>query len=730
MSPSTHPGLRRQTRARLPLVAVHIVTFNSREVIAPCLCSVLAQEGFSVGENLLLLITDNASSDGTANVIRTHFDPQRMELHESEVNMGFAAGQNAGISRALKRGAEFILVLNPDVRLEPQCLARLVHALAHDPRAGMCCPKLRRADSSLNPIEPFLIDAAGIFITPSIRHFDRGSEELDQGQFDAPAYVFGASGAAVLLSRAFVLDASLPAELALWQAEPHSPHVELFDSAFFAYREDADLAWRSQWLGWKCRYEPAAIAYHKRLVTPQRRDALLPQINCLGVQNRFLLQLNNLALLANLYCLPWMLMRNMLVFSAACTVERTSLPAFAKLLRLLPRTFKIRAWLRKKRRASALSLSRWFDFQPRTEPVLIANKEPEPIRSALVIIVNYNSGARVVEALHHLTKQQDTPLDGFELKIIVVDNASSDGSALGAQSEFGKHPGLSFLLLQQNLGFAGAVNRAAAQDSADALVILNPDVRIHSSDIAQLCRCLERFPAIGAVSPRLENLDARPQAGYFRRFPTLASTLCELFYVHRIWPANPWTSHYKYSDDAFIQAVVGAEQIQAGRGQAEPLLLDQPAAACLVVRRSAFDKVNGFDSSFWPAWFEDVDFCRRLFSSANYCAICPSVTAAHEGGYSLSRLSSANFAACWYPNLLRYWEKHGSFAEFLLLRLAFTAALLLRSAVALGSACTLSAREKRGKGVELSKRLLRLALFGGSSNWQRRVLGREEEISL
>ena len=92
-------------------------------------------------------------------------------------------------------------------------------------------------------------------------------------------YVFGASAAAALYRRAMIDDVAVDGDF--------------FDPDFFAYREDADVAWRAQLLGWRCIYTPAAVAYHVRTVTPANRRSLPPVINMHSVKNRFLMRIKN-----------------------------------------------------------------------------------------------------------------------------------------------------------------------------------------------------------------------------------------------------------------------------------------------------------------------------------------------------------------------------------------------------------------------------------------------------
>src|SRR6267143_1334567 len=113
----------------------------------------------------------------------------------------------------------------------------------------------------------------------------RGADQIDEGQFESAEDIFGASGAAALFRRTALDDVAIG--------------DQYFDEDFFAYREDADLAWRCRLLGWNSIYVPSAIARHRRFVTPERRDQLPKEINYHSVKNRFLLRINNMS--GNMY---------------------------------------------------------------------------------------------------------------------------------------------------------------------------------------------------------------------------------------------------------------------------------------------------------------------------------------------------------------------------------------------------------------------------------------------
>jgi GT2 family glycosyltransferase len=135
---------------------------------------------------------------------------------------------------------------------------------------------------------------------------------------------------------------------------------EIFDEDFFAYREDADLAWRGCLFGYRALYAPDALAHHVRRVTPDRREQLPASINMHSVKNRFLLRLKNEGAYLALRNAPFEIPRDLLVLGAALTVERTSLFAFGWLWRNRRRVLAKRREIQARRRISDRDLARWF----------------------------------------------------------------------------------------------------------------------------------------------------------------------------------------------------------------------------------------------------------------------------------------------------------------------------------------------------------------------------------
>jgi GT2 family glycosyltransferase len=326
-------------------VSLTLVTYNSRRFINRCLESVLAQQG----PILEIVVVDNASTDGTQNVLARF--QGRIRVIYNNRNLGFAAAQNQAI--AAIRGA-WVLTLNPDVLLLPGFIARLVEAGRTDARAGTVCGKLLSIGPDFVPPEERRIDSTGIYFTPAMRHFDRGWRQRDNGHFARPEYVFGASAAAALYRRAMIEDVSA--------------RDGFFDPDFFIYREDADVAWRAQLLGWRCLYTPDAEAYHVRSVVPGNRLAVPHTINMHSVKNRFLMRIKNVT--AGLYRRYWlpMTLRDLAVVGCCILWEPTSLPAFWRIAACLPRALEKRRDIMRRRKVDDEALAAWFQSEPFSLP--------------------------------------------------------------------------------------------------------------------------------------------------------------------------------------------------------------------------------------------------------------------------------------------------------------------------------------------------------------------------
>jgi GT2 family glycosyltransferase len=331
-----------------PTVCAAVVTFNSARYICRCLEAVLRQQGV----RLEIVVVDNASTDGTAAALGGFRG--RLRVIRCDRNLGFAEAQNRAIRAT---AADWVLTLNPDVLLRPGFIRALVEAGQADPEAGAVCGKLLSIGPGFVPLDEARIDSTGICFSPALRHFDRGWGEPDRGAYANPEYVFGASAAAALYRRAMIDDVSIGGDF--------------FDPDFFVYREDADVAWRAQLLGWRTLYTPAAEAFHVRSVTPANRRSQPAIVNMHSVKNRFLMRAKNIT--AGVYRRCWLraTLRDAVVVGAAFLWEPTSIPAFWHVARCLPRALARRRVIMARRRAGDEELAQWFNVRPTAQPVAI-----------------------------------------------------------------------------------------------------------------------------------------------------------------------------------------------------------------------------------------------------------------------------------------------------------------------------------------------------------------------
>ncbi|HEX6084107.1 MAG TPA: glycosyltransferase [Thermoanaerobaculia bacterium] len=340
--------------------SIVLVTWNSARYLRRCLEGI-AHQTHRAAE---LIVVDNGSVDGSLAML-----PADARVIRNQDNRGFSAAVNQALEVV---STELVLVVNPDCHLLPEYGERLA-AVFDDDTIGSATGMLIRAKGyDIEPLDE--IDSLGIRMTRTGRHLDiaqgvilsredgEGSpagthgprtmqgvlrpstraQDDTAGRFE----VFGVSGAAAMFRMSFLRDVQIDGEA--------------LDEDFFAYREDADLAWRGQLYGWRAVCEPAAVAYHVRRVTPEARRELPPDVNMHSVKNRFLLRLKNQGAYLALRNFPFELARDLIVLIAALTIERTSLPAFGWLWRNRARVLAKRREVQRRRKVSDRELARWF----------------------------------------------------------------------------------------------------------------------------------------------------------------------------------------------------------------------------------------------------------------------------------------------------------------------------------------------------------------------------------
>lgn len=658
-----------------PQIFVHILSYDSLRETESCLLSVLNQEGFSCGESLQIRVTENSPKVAAEDIEKLRSRFPGVEVIHSTVNTGYSRGHNIALQAAIHMSACATLLLNPDVVLDKSALRHMLSALLLSPDVGAVTPKIFR--SQTKKLDQEIIDAAGMYFTSSGRHFDRGSGEKSRGEkslgkFEEMEYVPGGTGACLLLRTTMLPDIALPTS-SLQQ------HSEIFDERFFAYREDADLAIRMLTLGWKTVFQPLAQCWHERKVLPETRGTLPAELNAYSVRNRFLLQHKN-RFPYDIFFFHKILSRNLLVIAAVALKEKSSKAALNCASELSPLSRRLCIWLGSRRRVHPFDL--WSSLT--TSKPLVSNipGTKRTIHTITAIVVNYNCLTDLkilVRALQNLHPQIE---EHYQLHIVVVDNASTDESAEWLRANLSNRSFFTLLISEKNLGFAGAINRAAKEAPADAFLILNPDIDLGGDTVLRLAHTLERNQSIALVAPVLINSDRTPQTGFMaRRLPTMPLLALELFGIHKLWKSNPWSSWHRYSPSLELSLLTNQVEKNIFAWRDHPVDIEQPAGACMLVCAKVFNEIGGMDESFYPAWFEDVDLCKRLKEAGHRCCILPDSIAIHRGGASLESMPRKKFQAIFLNNMLLYSRKHFSRIPALTMEVIIPLSWLIRSVV-------------------------------------------------
>jgi len=277
-----------------------------------------------------------------------------------------------------------------------------------------------------------------------------------------------------------------------------------------------------------------------------------------------------------------------------------------------------------------------------------------------VVIVTWNSAAWIGRCLDALPDA----CEGLEWEAIVRDNASDDSTVEIVEPRGGDR--IVLLAGNENAGFAGGMNRALERARGRMVMLLNPDCEPVPGSIAKLAAALDASTGAAGVAPVLVGEDGVPQLDFqLRKLPTLGSLAADLLLLDELVPSNRVTANHRYAD--------------AGVGEA----IEQPAAAALLLRRSVIDEIGPFDERFHPAWFDDVDYSRRMKAAGRETRLVPDATVTHRGGASLDHVEYAEFLRIWYRNLGRYTRKWFSVGANQMVRWLVIAGMILRIAATL-----------------------------------------------
>jgi len=319
-------------------VSISLLTYNSLKYLPACLESIAAQ----TYPRLDLLVVDNASADGTVNLLRRDYPDVRLVMNTE--NCGYSGGHNQGIRAT---DGEFVLLLNPDVFMTSTFIEEKVRAAEQDERVGMVEGRLLKAEfDGQGWRKTGLIDSTGLLLRKNRKNYERGHGEPDDGRYGSIEFVFGAFGAAPLYRRDMLEDIKIG--------------EEYLDEDFFAYREEVDLAWRAQLRGWRCIYIPAAVAYHVHAYAPATRKQQPRRWRRLQFRNRYLLMLKNDTPADMLRHAPHILWFELLALGYTLVREPHLLLGYLDVLKLSPRMMRKRRWIQSRKLVSDAHMLRWF----------------------------------------------------------------------------------------------------------------------------------------------------------------------------------------------------------------------------------------------------------------------------------------------------------------------------------------------------------------------------------
>jgi N-acetylglucosaminyl-diphospho-decaprenol L-rhamnosyltransferase len=283
-----------------------------------------------------------------------------------------------------------------------------------------------------------------------------------------------------------------------------------------------------------------------------------------------------------------------------------------------------------------------------------------------VVTVTYSPGPHLDRFLATLSHATERPVT-----VIMADNGSTDGAPEEAVQ---RYPNARLLRTGGNLGYGTAVNRAVAEITPESefVVVANPDVQWGPSSIDVLLEAAERWPGAGSLGPLIRDPDGSvyPSA---RHLPSLIRGGMHAV-VGPFWKANPWTAEYRQERTEPSERPVG-----------------WLSGSCLLLRRSAFDEVSGFDERYFM-YMEDVDLGDRLGKAGWQNVYVPSAEILHDKGHATGRDPARNLAAHHRSTYTFLADRHSSRWQAPL-RWTIRGALAARAALVVRSS-----RRKQPKG--------------------------------
>jgi GT2 family glycosyltransferase len=247
-----------------------------------------------------------------------------------------------------------------------------------------------------------------------------------------------------------------------------------------------------------------------------------------------------------------------------------------------------------------------------------------------IVIVTFDSAAEIDACLDSIARHPPA----VDHDIVVVDNASSDGTAAAVRLRW---PGIRVIDAAANLGFARANNLGIRQSAGSLILLLNPDTRVTPGALDALIHALDGRPDAAAAGPRLVDAAGRAELSFGRMIGPLAELRQKLL-----------VRGHRYG----VPLVHGMVERLTRR----PRHVDWVSGACLLVRRDDAEAVGLFDERYFM-YGEDVDFCAALRARGRTILFTPAARIVHLRGRSAAAAPAATMAAA-RRSQLAFYEKH------------------------------------------------------------------------
>ena len=259
-----------------------------------------------------------------------------------------------------------------------------------------------------------------------------------------------------------------------------------------------------------------------------------------------------------------------------------------------------------------------------------------PAVDVSIIILSYNTCELTRQCVASV--YADSSLQGYGYEILVIDNASTDGTVDQIHSAY---PAVRVILNERNLGFARGNNVGLAAARGRYLFLLNSDAAVRTGCLGALLEFMEAHPRAGACGPQLLNPDGSLQPSG-RALPSVWSVFAGMTKIYRLW------KHDLY--------------LERGRDYHQVRPVEELSGAALMVRRQIYETVGGFDPNFF-AYYEDVDWCKRIGAAGYTLYYVPAAQVVHQWKGTSRGVSQLSYRAG--QDSLRYYfrKHHGRLAQ-------------------------------------------------------------------